>query len=86
MRSFGVEDLLEDLEEFRFLNFSVSRGVNGFDELGNFILADLPVAVHVLESSVDEGLNFIGIETIAIVGVELFEDGINCISDLLITV
>lgn len=80
--SFG-HDLSEDLEELRLLDLSVSTLVNGLDELVDLFLGWL-LPTELSGSSTDEVVGLIGIKGVAVVLVELSEDGINGFSELLV--
>lgn len=81
-----MEDLLEDLEKLGFLDLSVSGFVNSLDESLNLLLADLGIGVHVLQGSSDEVVDLVCVQAVAVVLVELGEDGIDGISELLVGV
>jgi hypothetical protein len=81
-----LEDLLEDLKKLGLLDLSVSRLVNCLDESLNLLLGDLGIGSHVIQGGRDEGEDFVGVQAVAVVLVELGEDGIDGISELLVSV
>ena len=81
-----VGNLLEDLEELGLADLAITVFINGIDEGLDFLLGGLPAGVHVAEGGVDQIVDFLRVQRVASVGVELVEHGIHGFSQLLFTV
>jgi hypothetical protein len=79
------EDLPEDLEELGLLDLSIVGGVDGLDEFVDIGLAGSgAVGVQVLHGGADEVEGLLPVKGVAVVLVELLEDGVNGLSELIV--
>ena len=68
------------------MDFAISSLVNCLDELIDFGLGYLSAGIHVLEGSIDEIADLVGIKALTFVGVEGIEYGIYGFFELLVCV
>ena len=77
---------LEDFVELWLGDFPVIICINGLDQSLNFFLGGLSIGSHMLEGSIDEVEDFVSVEGVASIGVELRENCIDGLPELLIVV
>ena len=83
----SAEHLSEDVVELHLLDLSVSGFVDSLDEGVNLLSAgSLSSGFHLAQGSADEVVDFSCVQAVAVVLVELSEDGIDGISELLISI
>ena len=85
IRSSSVDKLLQDFKQLSFGDFSVTVLVDGLNELPDLIALDLTVATETLEGVVDEGEDLITLQRAALVRVVLVEDGIDGLTQLVVS-
>jgi hypothetical protein len=74
------------LEELWLLDLSVSGFVNRLDELLNITLGWGVSSLHVAHGGRDEVINFVLVQAVAVVLIELSENSIDSVSQLLVSV
>ena len=83
--SASCNESLEDFEEFWLRDLGVVVLVDGFDELVDLLGLHLSVPSETLEGVVDEVVDFVALEGSGLVGVVLVEDGVDGLSQLIVT-
>ena len=80
------QHFLEDFIKLGLLNFSVSGFVDSLNKLSNLLLGDLSVGFHVVEGIVDEGVDLILIQGVAVINIIFAEHCIDGFLELLVGV
>jgi hypothetical protein len=82
--SSSSDEVFENFEELGLGDFAVAILVDGLDELVDLLCLDVTVAAQTLEGVVDEAENLIALQGAGLVLVVLAEDGIDCLSQLVV--
>lgn len=80
------QHFLEDFIKLGFLDFPVSGFVDSLNKLCDLLLGDLSVGFHVVKGIIDEGVNLILIQGVAVINVVFAEHCIDGFLELLVGV